>query len=110
MVSIACPQCGRLRVEMARERSLEAKLAKLRALRGEALSPPVLQALRKGLADSSGLVVAEAAEVAGDFAGLAADLVAAFDRLLDRPPKSDPRCRAKIAILEALNKMEFAGE
>lgn len=95
---------------MAKERSSEAKLARVCALRGETPSPAVLQELRKALADASFLVVAEAAELAGKLPELAADLVSAFDRLLDQPAKSDPRCRAKIALIEALNKMEYTGE
>jgi HEAT repeat protein len=97
---------------MAKAQSLEAKLARLRSLRGEVSSPEAREELRKALRDASNLVVADAAEVAGKAAltDLAADLVAAFDRLLEHPAKRDKRCRAKIAIVEALNEMEYAKE
>lgn len=97
---------------MAKARSLESKLARLRTLRGEPLGPQLLQELRLALADTSSLVVAEAAALAGSarLADLAADLVAAFDRFLDDPVKSDKRCRAKFALAEALNQIDFSDE
>src|SRR5882724_8989275 len=97
---------------MAKGRSLESKLARLRELRGAAPSPQLVQELRLALADTSNLVVTEAAALAGAarVANLAADLVAAFDRFLDNPLKTDKRCRAKIALAEALNQLEFSDE
>jgi HEAT repeat protein len=97
---------------MAKARSLEAKLATIRALRGASDSPETLAALRAALNDSLNLVVAEAATIVGDshLADLAGDLVAAFDRFLDEPIKKDAQCRAKIAVAEALNKLEFSNE
>ncbi len=97
---------------MAKSRSLEGKLAKLRLLRGAPPSPQRLQALRDALGDASNLPVAEAAEIAGEsrLSDLAPDLAAAFDRFLDNPVKRDPLCRAKNAIAEALNKLEFSDE
>src|SRR5262249_9341356 len=41
---------------------------------------------------------------------LAADLVGAFDRLMIESEKSDKQCRGKIAIIEALNKLEYGEE
>src|SRR5262249_10204252 len=38
---------------------------------------------------------------------LPGDLVAAFDRFMIEPEESDKRCRAKIAIVETLNKIEY---
>ncbi len=97
---------------MAKPQSLEAKLARLREIRGEPSSPQALQALRTGLRDASNIVAAEAAEIAGlaHLTDLAPDLVAAFERFLDQPEKRDKQCRAKIAIVEALNKMEYGDE
>ncbi|HEX3315636.1 MAG TPA: hypothetical protein VHR72_12125, partial [Gemmataceae bacterium] len=65
--------------------------------------------LRTSLTDKSNLVVAEAAKIVGDqkIAELTADMVAAFDRLMVDPEESDPRCRAKIALAEALNQVEY---
>jgi HEAT repeat protein len=97
---------------MAKARSSEAKLARLRELRGQPSSPQLARALRDALRDPSNLVVAEAAEIAGEahLTDLAPDLVEAFERFLDNAVKNDKLCRAKIAVVEALNKLEFADE
>jgi HEAT repeat protein len=97
---------------MAKARSSEAKLARLRELRNEPPTPQRLQELRSALRDSSNLVVAEAAEIAGEAhcTDLAPDLVEAFARFLDNPEKKDKLCRAKIAVVEALNKLEYTEE
>jgi HEAT repeat protein len=57
-------------------------------------------------------VAAEAAEIAGEgrLTELIGNLVETFDRFLDNPEKKDKLCRAKIAVVEALNKMEFTDE
>ena len=54
-------------------------------------------------------MVAEAAEAVGHFtlAGLAPDLAAAFERFLVDPVKTDKLCRAKIAIAQTLDKLEY---
>jgi hypothetical protein len=97
---------------MAKARSVDARLTRLRQLRGEPLSPQQLQELRDALRQSSNLVVAEAAEIAGELllAELAPELAAAFERFLDDGERIDKLCRAKIAIVEALNKVEFDDE
>jgi HEAT repeat protein len=97
---------------MSKARSSEAKLARLRQLRGEPSSPQRLLELRRSLRDPSNFVVAEAAEIAGEglLTDLAPDLAEAFNRFLDNPVKKDKLCRAKIALVEALNKLEFADE
>jgi HEAT repeat protein len=68
--------------------------------------------LRKALHDASNLVAAEAAELAGEahLTELAPDLAEAYERFLDHPEKKDKLCRAKIAVVEALNKLEFTDE
>ena len=50
------------------------------------------------------LVVADAAQIVGERAlsELAPELIAAFDVFMDEPEETDKRCRAKIAIVEAL--------
>ena len=67
--------------------------------------------MRKGLGDRSNLVVAAAAAIAGEntLVELARDLEAAFDRFLVNPLKDDKLCRAKIAVVQALDKMEHQG-
>jgi HEAT repeat protein len=88
---------------------LESKLARLRELRNEPPSPQLLQELRVALRDRSNFVVADAAEISGDnaFSELAPDLVAAFERFLVDPAKTDKLCRAKIAIARVLDKLEY---
>ncbi|SIO65053.1 HEAT repeat [Singulisphaera sp. GP187] len=93
---------------MATRESLDDKLAAIRALRGEELSDEQKGGLRKRIGDRSNLVVAAAAAIAGEnaLAELAGDLQAAFARFLVNPVKDDKLCRAKLAIVQALDRME----
>jgi hypothetical protein len=93
---------------MATRASLDDKLAELRALRGRTLTPEQKAELRKRIGDRSNLVVAAAAALAGEnaLADYAGDLEAAFDRFLVDPLKNDKLCRAKLAIVQALDRME----
>src|SRR5215472_16633907 len=93
---------------MATRPSLDDKLAAVRQLRGQVLDADQKDDRRKSLGDRSNLVVAAAAEIAGENAlvELAKDLEAAFPRFLVHPLKDDKLCRAKIAIVQALDKME----
>ena len=93
---------------MAARASLDDKLAALRGLRGQSLTPEQKAEVRKRIGDRSNLVVAAAAAIAGEntLVELAKDLEAAFDRFLVNPLKDDKLCRAKIAIVQALDKME----
>jgi HEAT repeat protein len=93
---------------MATRPSLDDKLAAVRQLRGQAPTSEQQAELRKYLGDRSSLVVAAAAEIAGEQAliELAKDLEAAFARFLVNPLKDDKLCRAKIAVVQALDKME----
>ena len=71
-------------------------------------SPQVTSELRSALRDKSNLIVAAAAAIVGDqnHAGLSAELEAAFDRCLVDPLKNDKLCRGKIAVIQALDKLE----
>jgi hypothetical protein len=93
---------------MATRPSLDDKLAALRTLRGQVLTAERKAELKKSLADRSNLVVSAAAEVAGENAliDLARDLEAAFERFLVNPLKDDKLCGAKIAVVQALDKIE----
>ena len=95
---------------MAKARGTEAKLTRLRALRTAPVTAETIEELRRALDDASNLVVAEAAAVAGlnQVRDLAPHLAATFERLMIDPEKSDKQCRGKIAIVEALNQLEFA--
>jgi hypothetical protein len=93
---------------MARRASLDDKLAALRELRGRPLDAEEKAELRKRLGDRSNLVVAAAAAIVGENAliELSKDLEAAFDRFLVDPLKDDKLCRAKTAIVQALDRIE----
>lgn len=97
---------------MARARGIDAKLNRLKALRAEPAAAEHIAELRRGLADASNIVAAEAAEIIGErlIGEFAPDLIAAFDRFMIEPEESDKLCRAKIAIVEALNKLEHDAE
>lgn len=96
---------------MAGRESLDDKLAAIRAIRGQAITPEQAAGLRARIGDRSNLVVAAAAAVAGEntLVELAGDLEAAFDRFLVNPLKDDKLCRAKVAIVQALDAMEHRG-
>jgi len=91
-------------------RGTEEKLTALRALRAQDVSPAIVADVRKALRDASNLVVAEAAEIvaAKHLAELVPDLVAAFDRFMIDPEETDKVCRAKTAITETLQKLEYS--
>jgi HEAT repeat protein len=97
---------------MAKSRNLDAKLSRLAALRREIAVPEHIAELSKALEDKSNLVVAHAAETAGErvLSELAHVLVAAFYRFMINAETSDKLCRAKLAIVEALNKIEYDKE
>jgi HEAT repeat protein len=98
---------------MAKEkkpRGTEAKLARIRELHDLPATSETTLELRRYLADTSSLIVAEAVGIIKDQAvlELVGDLVTAFDRLMIDPEESDKQCRAKIAIMDALNQLEYA--
>lgn len=98
---------------MAKEkkpRGSDARLARLGELRNQPATSETTLELRRYLADASSLVVAEAATLIKDRAvpELVGDLVAAFNRLMIDPEESDKQCRAKIEIVNTLNRLEYA--
>ncbi len=95
---------------MAKPRGVEAKLIRLHELREEPMSAQLVTELRPFLRDGSNLVVAEAATLVGNrtVKELAPELAAAFDRLMIDPEENDKHCRGKIALIEALNKIEYS--
>ena len=66
--------------------------------------------MRKALKDRSNYVAAKAAAIAAErqFHSLEPDLLAAFDRFMKDPAKSDPQCWAKNAIAKALKDFSYA--
>jgi len=93
---------------MARRPSVEDRLAALSELREGADSVRVRVALAEALRDRSNHVVAKAARLVAELQHeeLVADLVAAFDRLLDGGIKLDKTCAGKIALVEALLELQ----
>ncbi|MDR3622194.1 MAG: HEAT repeat domain-containing protein [Paludisphaera borealis] len=93
---------------MAKRASLDDKLAAVRLLRDQPTSPALVAELRKSIADRSNFLASAAAVIAGDrrLVELASDLESAYKRFLIDPLKNDKLCRAKIAIVQALDKME----
>jgi HEAT repeat protein len=93
---------------MPAARSEDAKLARLSLLAQEEPSPQVAAELRQLIKNSSHHVVAQAAIAANmKLAEVADELVAAFDRYLIEPQKSDKNCVGKIAIIDALNELDY---
>ncbi len=93
---------------MGKRPTVEEKLSAIRRLRELPPSSQVTGDLRVALRDRSNLIVAAAAVIVADLnqAGLSVDLEAAFDRLLVDPVKSDKLCRGKIAVIQALDRLE----
>jgi HEAT repeat protein len=90
------------------KKAFEQKLAALETLRS-AESSTRAPALRKALNDPNNYYVSKAAAIAGEFAltDLIPDLIAAFDRFLIDPSKSDPQCWAKNAIAKTLKDFAY---
>jgi HEAT repeat protein len=93
---------------MARQ-SLEEKLARLKQLEEAPPSDDARREIRQALSGSSSALAARAARAVAKLGlqDLASELVAAFHRSLQTPVKTDPGCRAKLSIIEALNKLDY---
>ena len=70
-------------------------------------SPAALEALVEVLRSREASAIAKAAAVAAeqDLQELRPELLAACTRLLEAPPKADPGCAAKAALVEALDRL-----
>ena len=87
------------------KQAFDAKIAAFEALR---TSPQhAEEPLRKALLDRNNFLVSKAAALVGDLfvSALIPDLLAAFDRALVDPAKTDPQCWAKNAIAKALKEL-----
>ena len=89
------------------KQAFDKKLEALEALRSEPGSAATLEQVRKTLRDRGNFLVSKAAKIAADLSlsDLIPDLLAAFDRFLLDPAKSDPQCWAKNAIAKALKNL-----
>lgn len=94
---------------MSKVDPIEQALNEIGELRTAPPSDAVVQKLRSYLKNRSNLVVAKAAKVAGELhmSGLAAELVAAFNRLMVNPAKLDKRCAAITEIVSALYELDY---
>jgi HEAT repeat protein len=94
---------------MRASRSEDAKLERLSLLAQEEPSPAIAAELRQLIKNSSHHVVAQAAAIAAKMklAVVENELVAAFDRYLIDPLKSDKNCVGKVAIIDALNELDY---
>ncbi len=92
----------------SRRDPLKDRLNAVSALRREPPGPELVAKLRAALADPHNLMVARAARVTGELllGELAADLEAAFRRVMADPAKLDKGCSASKAIVEALLALE----
>lgn len=97
---------------MPKSHALEDTLGALNRLRDDPTSAAALAELRKVLNGKSSHAVAKAAQIAGEseIAALTPELVAAFERFMTNPVKSDPNCRAKAAIADALYRIGHTDE
>ena len=89
---------------MAKQASIEDRLAEIARLNESPDTPEARIQLRKHLASKISLIVAKAADLVarigdGEFVP---DLIAAFHRFMQDPVKTDKGCAAKIAIVKAL--------
>lgn len=94
---------------MKRPDQIEQALDRLAALKDEAGGPPVTAELRAFLKNRSNLVVAKAAQIAGQTraAELVPELLAAFHRLMAKPSTLDKGCAATTAIVGALYELDY---
>lgn len=95
---------------MAKRQRLEEQLARLDGIRdAPAVDAAGLALLAASLQAGHNAVVAKAARIAGNrgLAGLTESVAAQFSRFMERPTKSDPGCRAKTAIVRALNALDW---
>ncbi len=87
---------------------LEKELAALRPALADPESQASREILRTALLSSRSFVAAKAASAIRDrlVGGLESELKAALDRFMIDPVKKDPGCKAKLAVLEALDYLE----
>ena len=97
---------------MAKSRKLEELTTALNQIRPDPTSPEGLATLSRVIACPYGIAVAQAARIVGEaeIYSLVPELVAAFDRLMEKAKDRDPGCRGKQAIAEALYRLEHRDE
>lgn len=91
---------------------LKEAFRRLEKVRSDPLSPESIAQLQGSLGHKNNHIVARAANIIAeeDVGGLEDELLAAFDRFMFEPVKSDAGCGAKAAIVEALYNLGFERE
>lgn len=92
-----------------KRRTLEDELDEVRLAASDPFAPESAVRLETALSSKKGLVVERAAKVVKEraLAGYAERLRDAWLRLVDAGPTADPGCRGKVAVLEALDVLEW---
>jgi HEAT repeat protein len=88
-----------------KKEAVEEAVAAIETLRSTPAN--AVDSLRKSLRDRNNFICSKAAAVAGDLLlrDLIPDLLAAFERFMKDPVKTDPKCWAKNAIIKALKDL-----
>lgn len=94
---------------MAKKPAIDERLEHVRTLQHENSADDLRHGLEQALSDSSNLVVEAAAKIVGEqeLSRFQTRLLDAYDRFLIDPVDTDKGCHAKIAIVEALNRLDF---
>ncbi|HEY9663530.1 MAG TPA: hypothetical protein V6C65_34215, partial [Allocoleopsis sp.] len=97
---------------MAKSRKLEEFTADLHQIRDDLTSEAGIATLHQALSCKYSIAVAQAAQWIGEseLYEFVPDLVTAFDRFMINGKDSDPGCRAKQAIAEALYRLNYSNE
>ncbi|GAB4157515.1 MAG: hypothetical protein Fur0046_37300 [Cyanobacteria bacterium J069] len=97
---------------MPKSRKLEALIAALEQIRSEPASEAGLSTLRQALNSRYAVAIAHAAKIIGraELPDLTPELIAAYDRCMTKPADTDPGCRAKQAIADALYRLSHSDE
>ena len=101
--------CYRFDMAARKRKTLEDELNDVRLAASDPHSPESVARLDAALASKKGLVVERAAKLVKDRAlsGYAERLRDAWQHLVDAGPAADPGCRGKVAVLEALDVLEW---
>ena len=97
---------------MAKRTKLEDRLRALHVVSDDPNGDVATSVIRKELDSASAFTVAAAAEIVAEheLTDLGDLLPAAFERFLEDPIKSDPACRAKVAIIDAMVRLDLPAE
>jgi hypothetical protein len=94
---------------MAQKLSVEETLARLGKLTKTSFTESEMKDIQKALSSANNVIVAKAAKVVADgrLISLLPQLIQAFERFMNKPAKTDKGCFAKIAIVEALDVLQY---